>query len=162
MASPIASTGLKAQQHSTKASSGLSAARDFAARPESVGEVRAFTRNALVGFGLAVDDIVLCVSELVTNSVRHSTPHEGTIRLDILVDRDKLRIECHDSGGNKPTLLTPSDADEGGRGLLLVQALTSRWGVRSKPAGKYVWFEIDGSSSALQGCRRAGRVACER
>jgi anti-sigma regulatory factor (Ser/Thr protein kinase) len=158
MASPIASTGLKSPQHRTRATVGVSAARDFGSRPESVSEVRAFTRDALAGLDLAVDDVVLCVSELVTNAVRHTTPHEGTFHLDILVDRGKLRIECHDSGGKKPTLLTPSDADEGGRGLLLVQALTSRWGVSSRPLGKCVWFEIDGDPSALQGCRRAGRA----
>jgi anti-sigma regulatory factor (Ser/Thr protein kinase) len=123
-----------------------------------VSEVRAFTQDALAGLDLAVDDIVLCVSELVTNAVRHSAPHDGTFHLDIRVDRDKLRVECHDSGSKKPTLLTPSDADEGGRGLLLVQALTSRWGVGPRPAGKCVWFEIDGVPSVLQGCRRAGRA----
>jgi serine/threonine-protein kinase RsbW len=157
MASPIASTGLKAPQHSTKATVGVSVAKDFASRPESVGEVRTFTRDALAGLDFAVDDVVLCVSELVTNAVRHSTPHEGTFHLHILVDRDKLRVECHDSGRKKPTLLTPSDADEGGRGLLLVQALTSRWGVGSRSTGKCVWFEIDGDTSVLQGRRRAGR-----
>jgi hypothetical protein len=113
MASPMASTGLKAPQHRTKATVGVSAARDFASRPDSVSEVRAFTRDALAG---------------------------------------------HDSGGKKLTLLTPSDADGGGRGLLLVQALTSRWGVTSWPLGKCVRFEIDGDPSALQGCRRAGRA----
>jgi len=156
MASPIASTGLKAQQHRTKATLGLGAARDFASRPESVSEVRAFTRDALAGLDVAVDDVVLCVTELATNAVRHSSPHEGTFHLDILADRDKLRVECHDSGSRKPTLLTPSDADEGGRGLLLVQALTSRWGVGATAAGKCVWFEIDSDPSGLQGGRRAG------
>jgi serine/threonine-protein kinase RsbW len=158
MASPIASTGLKAPQHRTKATVGVSAARDFASRSESVSEVRAFTRDALAGLDLAVDDVVLCVSELVTNAVRHSTPHEGIFHLDILVDRDKLRVECHDSGGKNPTLRTPSDADEGGRGLLLVQALTSRWGVGLRPAGKCVWFEIDGGLRVPQECRQAGRA----
>ncbi|MFG1805753.1 ATP-binding protein [Streptomyces sp. NPDC049040] len=149
---------MKAPQHRTKATVEVSAARDFASRPESVSEARAFTQDALAGLDLAVDDVVLCVSEFVTNAVRHSTPHGGTFHLNILVDRGKLRVECHDSGGTKPTLLTPSDADEGGRGLLLVQALTSRWGVHSRPTGKCVWFEIDGDPSVLQGCRRAGRA----
>jgi anti-sigma regulatory factor (Ser/Thr protein kinase) len=158
MASPIASTGLKAAKHRTKPTVGVSAARDFTSRPESVSEVRTFTRDALAGLDLAVDDIVLCVSELVTNAVRHSTAHDGTFHLDIRVDRAKLRVECHDSGSKKPTLQTPSDADEGGRGLLLVQALTSRWGVSPRPLGKCVWFEIDGDPSVLQGCRRAGRA----
>ncbi|WP_329176316.1 ATP-binding protein [Streptomyces sp. NBC_01477] len=158
MALPIASTGLKAPQHRTKATVEVSAARDFTSRPEYVREVRAFTRDALAGLDHAVGDIVLCVSELATNAVRHSTPHDGTFHLDIRVGRDKLRVECHDSGSKKPTLQTPSDADEGGRGLLLVQALASRWGVSSRPLGKCVWFEIDGDPSVLQGCRRAGRA----
>lgn len=63
MASPIASTGLKAPQHRTQATVGVSAARDFASRPESVSEVRAFTRDTLANLGLAIDDVVLCVSE---------------------------------------------------------------------------------------------------
>ncbi|MFC5765068.1 ATP-binding protein [Actinacidiphila bryophytorum] len=148
---------MKAPQHSTKATVGASAARDFASRPESVSEVRAFTRDALAGLDLAVDDVVLCVTELATNAVRHGTQHEGTFHLNILVDRAKLRAECHDSGSKRPTLLAPSDADEGGRGLLLVQVLTSRWGVVSRPSGKCVWFEIDGDTSVLQGRLRGGR-----
>ena len=157
MASPIAGTGLNARQRSTKTTVSVSAAKDFASRPESVSEVRAFARDALAGLDLAVDDVVLCVSELVTNAIRHSTPHEGTFHLDILVDRDKLRIECHDSGAKRPTLLAASGADEGGRGLLLVQALTSRWGVGLRPAGKCVWFEIDGDPYALDHGQCTGR-----
>lgn len=156
MASPIAGTGLNARQ-STHAAVRVNRTKDFMSRPESMAEVRAFTRETLVGLDVAVDDIVVCVSELATNAMQYGTPRDGIFRLDIRVDRDRVRIECHDPGRERPTLLAPSDADEGGRGLLLVQALTSRWGVGLRPAGKCVWFEIDGDPYALDHGQCTGR-----
>jgi anti-sigma regulatory factor (Ser/Thr protein kinase) len=86
-----------------------------------------------------VDDLSLVVTELVANAVRHAgTPMEvRLINLD-----GGIRLEVQD-GSTRP--LRPrlsSVVDEGGRGLLLVDALASRYGVEGEPDGKRVWVEM--------------------
>ncbi|MFI1731339.1 ATP-binding protein [Streptomyces acidicola] len=90
------------------------------------------------------------VSEVVTNAVRHTrTP---TIRLETAVTEDGVRVAVYDDSPAEllpPPLLTCGGYDdEGGRGLLLVQALAQGWGVGSAYApgqgGKHVWFELHG------------------
>lgn len=49
-------------------------------------------------------------------------------------------MEVHDSGPGVPRIV--HDADEGGRGLLLVAALSDTWGVRERALGKAVWCEF--------------------
>ncbi|WP_208033893.1 ATP-binding protein [Streptomyces cyanogenus] len=117
----------------------------FRPRAESVGAAREFTRRVLAGVGLDVDDIVLCVSELVANAVQHGSAPGRRFRLNIEIDDHRVRVECQDTVRRRARLRTPSIEDAGGRGLLLVQALTSRWGVDPRPPGKVVWFEIDRS-----------------
>lgn len=86
---------------------------------------------------------VLVLSELVTNAVTHAGSPRGReieTRFCRLTD-DRLRIEVHDAGDHRPVLRRAVDTDEGGRGLLLVDALTAhQWGVSSRGGvGKVVW-----------------------
>jgi anti-sigma regulatory factor (Ser/Thr protein kinase) len=86
-------------------------------------------------------DVQLLVSELVTNSVRHSGSDEA-IRLRAWVRENGLRVEIADGGFGFEREDTPSgDDDESGRGLLILDSLTDRWGV-SRDARTRVWFEI--------------------
>lgn len=93
------------------------------------------------------------VSEVVTNAVRHTgTP---TIRLETAVLADGVRVAVYDDG--PAGLLLPSEAaqdSEGGRGLLLVQALAHTWGVGPAYSpdrnGKHVWFELQSPSVPLE------------
>lgn len=58
-----------------------------------------------------------------------------------------LTLEFWDDGAGVPTQVTPGDEDVSGRGLLLVEALSRRWGYsRPAPRGKVVWVELDVSS----------------
>ncbi|NBE53238.1 ATP-binding protein [Streptomyces boluensis] len=67
---------------------------------------------------------LLVVSELVTNATRHG---QGCCRLRLSVDaRDQLVVEVHDSGRGHPRLRPHSPSAEGGRGIALVEALSSR------------------------------------
>ncbi|MCI0385863.1 ATP-binding protein [Streptomyces sp. CNQ085] len=65
----------------------------------------------------------------------------GEIRLRLLLDRT-LVCEVWDSGLVQPRRRRARDTDEGGRGLQLVDLLSSGWGSRRTPRGKTVWFEL--------------------
>jgi len=84
---------------------------------------------------------VLLANELVTNAVEHG---RGSAYLDAAVQDRAIRLEVTDSS---PVLPRPnsevSDLDERGRGLLLIDALSSRWGVQPQQDGKTVWCEVD-------------------
>jgi len=91
----------------------------------------------------AVQDAILMVSELVTNSYRHSGIPEGApIELRVSVEGRKLRIEVADGGtAARPSIRT--DRVEGGWGLKIVEQIASRWGTETGPSGTIVWLELD-------------------
>jgi anti-sigma regulatory factor (Ser/Thr protein kinase) len=91
-----------------------------------------------------IDDAQLLVSEIVTNAVRHGRPD---ISLRISVDPPAIGVAVHDHGEDLPAAppAVPPPSQLSGRGLLIVDALASAWGVTpsADPApGKVVWFEI--------------------
>ncbi|MFB7504656.1 ATP-binding protein [Streptomyces broussonetiae] len=113
---------------------------------------RDFTRQALYAWGwlpaatadqrAAGEDVLLVVSELVTNACLHA---EGPDEL-VLVRYDKvLRLEVSDRGTGEPAPRTPHRAGRpGGHGMFIVQRLCLDWGVVRVPgrAGKTVWAEL--------------------
>jgi DNA-binding GntR family transcriptional regulator len=116
------------------------------ARPELVQFSRLFVRLALGTDELvanALDSAMLIVSELVTNVVRHNDWDLEPVAVVAMSRLARtLRIEVHDS---EPSLPKPRDADEdavSGRGLLVVEGLSDRWGADSTPDGKFVWCEL--------------------
>lgn len=106
-------------------------------------------RNALLALEGRVDDellgdVRLLVSELVTNSVRHSNIRaRDIVCLDVEVSETALRVEVADTGeGFTPT---PRDLDRtrpGGWGLYLVDRIADRWGV-ARDNRTRVWFEVE-------------------
>jgi len=94
-----------------------------------------------------LDDIRLLVSELVTNSVRHSNGDgAGTVGLAVRVAPDRVRIEVTDPGsGFEPKARAPGQSEGSGWGLYLVDHLSDRWGVTRRGKTK-VWFEMDGAA----------------
>lgn len=110
-------------------------------RPSSASAARRLVQRTCDEWGLhgLCDDISLIVTELVANAIRHA----GTdIEITLLLRREGVRLEVHD-GSTRP--LRPRAAlssDEGGRGLLLVDALSTRYGVEGEPDGKRVWVEL--------------------
>ena len=88
----------------------------------------------------------LLVSELVTNAVRHgATDRYESILLRAQCSEDTVRVEVCDEGpGFDPGPDPRGPLEPGGNGLLLVERLAARWGVRAcdgKPT--CVWFETD-------------------
>ena len=110
----------------------------------SVRLSRYATRAVLTAWNLEhMDDAaILLVSELVTNAVRHA---EGTdvIMVDLHAGRTWLRIEVQDTDRHWPQPRIPDGFDESGFGFILVEALSSNWGVRETETGKAVWAELD-------------------
>jgi anti-sigma regulatory factor (Ser/Thr protein kinase) len=119
-----------------------------------VRAARRYTRSVLddtpaVGH---LDDILLCVSELATNAVVHCPAQPFMLKL--WADPQRVRVECHDRGHARPHPRRPGFDETNGRGLQLVQGLSSRWGVAWRPLrkGKFVWFEID-VERGREGCQ---------
>ena len=92
-----------------------------------------------------LETALLLVSELVTNSVRHSGVPEGedvVVRVDLW--RDGCRLEVEDPGRDGVIAPQPRDMLEGGgMGLNLVQMLSERWGVvRAAEGPTRVWAQL--------------------
>ena len=87
----------------------------------------------------AADAVVLLTAELVNNAITH-TGRPRQLRLRCLPDR--LVVEVSDTDPRPPRRLVADTTAEGGRGLTIISALASTWGVRFEGAGKVVWCEV--------------------
>ena len=91
--------------------------------------------------------LLLLVSELVSNSVRHAGMRaDECIRLRARVDEDSAYVEVCDAGrsGQVPQKRAPQPEvlEPGGLGLFLVDEMADRWGVRRHEDQTCVWFEL--------------------
>ncbi|TQL24325.1 SpoIIE family protein phosphatase [Streptomyces sp. SLBN-134] len=110
--------------------------------PQAVGHARRFTRRTLRSWGVTadVDAALLVVSELVTNALVHT---EGQVRLDITLVNDRLRLAVADASPRTPAKPTSIGWEAtGGRGILLVEAVSAAWGTLPVSGGKQVWAEF--------------------
>ena len=86
-------------------------------------------------------DVLLLVSELVTNSVKYGDAGPLRLQIETRAPR-KVRVEVVDQGGGfVPRARDRPVGEPGGWGLHLVEELTDRWGVHE--GSTHVWFEID-------------------
>lgn len=123
---------------------GMLHSRGFPRRDQSVGECRAWFASILAGLQLADPYTAsLVVSELATNSLRHTKPHAVyTVGFEARCyePRDGLvRLEIRDWDETKPVVREVDEEDTGGRGLALVAAFTFCWGVAPESEGKVVY-----------------------
>jgi anti-sigma regulatory factor (Ser/Thr protein kinase) len=115
--------------------------------PPAAGSARRALHSAAM-FGAATEpDALLLLSELVTNSIVHAG-HSGhdAIRVRAAHDGSTARVEVCDRarGETLPTMRgAPPSFATGGRGLLLVDALSDRWGTDTCERGTCVWFELE-------------------
>lgn len=111
----------------------------LAAEPASVARARDFVCAHLVTHSLRylVNDVRLVTSELATNAIEHArTP------FDVSLERSghSVRLTVQDSSSSTPQLVLVDSLALGGRGLLIVQQLSSDWGVDTSATGaKSVW-----------------------
>jgi anti-sigma regulatory factor (Ser/Thr protein kinase) len=87
-----------------------------------------------------MDTVLLVVSELVTNALVHTG---GQVRLDLTVFNGRLRVAVADNSPRTPVRPTNIGWEAtGGRGILLVEAMSAAWGTVPVSGGKQVWSEI--------------------
>jgi anti-sigma regulatory factor (Ser/Thr protein kinase) len=123
-----------------------SKSKELRAGPTTPEEARLFLSEALESFGvdLDTDAIRLLTSEIASNAVRHG---KEPIDLNVSVEEEGVRVSVFDRGsGFDPDQLRLdqglSPETEGGRGLQLVQNLSSEWGVERHDEGTEVWFRL--------------------
>ncbi len=117
------------------------------AAPESASQVRHRIASDLSRLTIApsvIDDVVLVVTELVSNAIRHAQPLPGgemTVAWEI--DPAGVTVRVTDGGApSQPEVQHPSARDVSGRGLALVEALAARWGIDDAPGATTVWAQL--------------------
>ncbi|OLZ71465.1 hypothetical protein AV521_11025 [Streptomyces sp. IMTB 2501] len=112
------------------------------ARTNSLSFLKSCGIGRETGFSI---DLTLVVSELMTNAVTHGrVPGTSGRQIEMSTERadSVYRIEVRDTQSDSmPVLGNPGDLDGEGRGLLLVDSLSDKWGVRPECVGKTVWAE---------------------
>ena len=110
--------------------------------PTAPANTRRWLRDMLTDSGLArelLDDTLLVVDELVMNAVVHAaTPISVTLEYSVNACRCSVSDRC--ATGPLPRVV--ERADGSGRGLRLVNAIASTWGVERSHTGTTVWAEI--------------------
>jgi anti-sigma regulatory factor (Ser/Thr protein kinase) len=117
-----------------------------AADPRAVAAARHFVRNTLAAWGVErnrVDTAVLCLSELVTNAIMHT---DAGCDLRLVLDWGVLTTTVRDGGSTvvvDPSSLTVDPLAVHGRGLQIVDTLSTRWGSELDAVGMSVWFVLE-------------------
>jgi anti-sigma regulatory factor (Ser/Thr protein kinase) len=130
------------------------ARKRLAAEASSVPATRQFLVGVLRSWRMpemVEGDVELLTSELATNAVRYA---DSAFTVIVRYDGEVVRVEVGDGSRSLPRLRSPELDDATGRGLVLVEALASAWGVIPTVEGKRVWFEV----AATAGERRVDRL----
>jgi anti-sigma regulatory factor (Ser/Thr protein kinase) len=125
---------------------------ELAALPTAPACARGHVRSVAREWGLSAlaDDAELLTSELVTNAVQAGERLKGradlsivpVVRLWLVCDRLSLVIHVWDSSDEMPIRQSATPNEPGGRGLVLLEALSQDWGAYRKADGKVVWVMI--------------------
>lgn len=115
----------------------------FASDVASVALARRSCREAVQAWGIS--DVIdqraaeLLVSELVTNAVQHTV---ADIEVQFSWDNAQLRVAVADDDPRAPAPRQAARTDVRGRGLAIVAAMSTQWGVEPRAPGKTVWFTM--------------------
>lgn len=112
--------------------------------PDAPALAREFAREVLRevdadGLEQLTDEVVLLLSELVTNAVMHA--RSDWVRIELSLDATGVRGVVVDADAASAPVRR--QALVGGLGLVIVEALATRSGCDRMPNGKAVWFELD-------------------
>ncbi|MEW2633639.1 ATP-binding protein [Streptomyces sp. NPDC048389] len=118
----------------------------------AVPQARHAVRDLLARQGVPVaDDVVqgllLIVSELVTNTVRHAALLSPEVAVEVAIGAHRVRVSVEDNHPYRPKALETDAARTGGRGLLLVREITREAGgicdvEHTASGGKIIWAEL--------------------
>ena len=127
--------------------------REFPGVDRSVPAAREWARGLLAGLVAApvLDDVLLLLSEVVTNAVAHSDSGrtaDGRVVVWLVRTPAIVHVEVADGGSatSAPAVRVPDAEAGGGRGLWLVDLLAAAWGAQQDAAGGSVWFRVAVSS----------------
>jgi anti-sigma regulatory factor (Ser/Thr protein kinase) len=143
----------------------------LSAVPTAAAASRRHVQRLLTHWQLAacLDTAQLLVSELVANAVAatRALPQSGfpavwaLIELSVRRSGNSLIIEVRDPNPDPPADRRPGPLDEDGRGLFIVDVLSSRWGhYAADRGGKVVWCEIALPSGPIVLARVSGHGGC--
>jgi anti-sigma regulatory factor (Ser/Thr protein kinase) len=118
----------------------------------SVPQARHAVRDLLARQGVPVTDdlaqaLLLIVSELVTNAVKHAALLSPMLAVEVAVGAEWVRISVEDNHPYRPTALETDHGRTGGRGLLLVREVTREAGgvcdvEHTASGGKVIWAAL--------------------
>ena len=113
----------------------------FPAAPEFVSRARHDVEAFLSGDvpEEVMQTAALLVSELAANAVLHA---RSPFTLTAELAAEFLRVEVEDTSPQLPEVRRPTRFSTSGRGMFMVEALSSRWGAEPTSGGKRVWFEL--------------------
>ncbi|MEU5894977.1 SpoIIE family protein phosphatase [Streptomyces venezuelae] len=114
------------------------------ADPEGLADARAALREHLAswGFGAVADDVEVAAGELLVNALVH-TDGGAILTLEVLSGPPRrVRLWVKDRSSDRPRRRSPAETATSGRGLLLVEAVASCWGVEPRGEGKAVWCDF--------------------
>ncbi|WGL52215.1 SpoIIE family protein phosphatase [Nocardioides sp. BP30] len=109
---------------------------------DEIGSARTRTEEQLLAWGVPQRqrlDLVLMVSELVTNAMTHGRP---PVELRLRRTQREIVVEVSDASSVRARRQRPGIEDEHGRGLGIVERLADRWGSRIVSDGKVVWAAV--------------------
>jgi len=123
--------------------------KEFPATEISVSEARDWARS-LLSLGVpspVLDDVLLLLSEVVTNAITHpdsSRTPIGMVTIRIVRIGTAIQVEVTDAGSSTsvPAIRTPALDDDTGRGLWMVDMLADAWGFDHDENGGSVWFRL--------------------
>lgn len=121
----------------------LTAAVDLGPVPASVPVARHLVLDLLGAWKAPHDagDAALLVTELVANVVDH-VAGEASFTLELALSEEWLRVTVSDGSALRPVVRDLEVGAPRGRGMRLVAAIATRWGVEDHAGGKAVWFEL--------------------
>lgn len=114
------------------------------ADPQGLSDARTIVRQALTDWNMAelADDAELVTGELLVNVLLH-TEGGAVLTLEVLPEPvRRVRLSVQDRSSAWPRRRTPGETATSGRGLLLLDAVATRWGIEPRGEGKAVWCEI--------------------
>jgi hypothetical protein len=143
LSSVLSSTG------SVDGGAGVQARLTLREEPQSVPQARSFVTEVLIALGLDdyAEGVRLITTELVANAIRRRT---GLCAVELMCTKALVRVAVADNDPELPKVQPLDPASECGRGLHLVSAFSSAWGVDSlTDGGKVVWAELVPEPSPL-------------